>query len=371
MTQDVVSANPNRIVRFLKLMTDWGASDMHLSVGRPPMYRINGKIDTIRYRALSDGDFRALVQPVTPPHLWEQFVATGDVDFAYEVAGLSRFRVNLFRQERGCGGVFRNLAGSLVTLHKLNLPESIQKIVEMRSGLVLVTGPTGSGKSTSLAAIISEINQKHSLHIITIEDPIEFVHANKACILSQREVGSHSESFASALRGAMRENPDVILVGEMRDLETIALALTAAETGILVFGTLHTNSAAKTVDRLVGVFPVDQQPGVRNTLSGVLKAVVAQQLIPKIAGGRVAAVEILFSNTALSSLIREGKTHQIPSLISQGKLDGMVGMDETLLRLTEEGVIEWYDALEKAVEKDAFREALVAKGISMKEKDVA
>jgi twitching motility protein PilT len=357
------TTSQDRIARFLRLMRDWGASDMHLSVGRPPMFRTHGKVDAIRYRALSDGDFRTLVEPITPPHLWEQFTATGDVDFAYELPGVSRFRVNLFRQARGMGGVFRNLSSNLITIRKLNLPESIEKIVDMKSGLVLVTGPTGSGKSTTLAAIVNEINQRYPMHIITIEDPIEFVHENRKALVTQRELSAHTESFASALRAAMRENPDAILVGEMRDLDTVAMALTAAETGVLVFGTLHTNSAAKTIDRLVGVFPTDQQTGVRNSLASVLRAVVAQQLVPKKLGGRVAAVEILFANHALSTLIREGKTYQVPGVIAQGKKEGMVGMDETLQRLVADDVVDWQEALEKAVEKDAFREILKEKGI--------
>jgi len=357
--------NENRIARFFRLMKDWGASDMHLSVGRPPMFRIAGRIDAIRYRTLSDGDFRTLVEPITPPHVWAQFEATGDVDFAYELPGVSRFRVNLFRQERGMGGVFRNLASNLVSLAKLNLPESMSKLVSLRSGLVVVTGPTGSGKSTTLAAVISEINQRYPMHIITVEDPIEFVHPNRKSLISQRELHAHTESFASALKSAARENPDAILVGEMRDLDTIRLALEAAETGILVFGTLHTNSAAKTIDRLIGVFPTEEQAGVRNTLSSTLKAVVAQQLLRKKIGGRVAAVEILFSNHALASMIREGKTFQIPGIIEGGKAEGMVGMDESLRRLVEDGVIEGYDALEKAVEKDAFRDWLTSKGVDV------
>ena len=258
----------NRITsHFFRLMKDWGASDLHLSVGRAPMFRIDGVINEIRYRSLTDGDFRTLVEPITPAYVWAKYEATGDVDFAYELPGGSRFRVNLFRQERGMGGVFRNLASSLVSLAKLNLPESMSKLVNLRSGLVVVTGPTGSGKSTTLAAIVNEINQRRALHIITIEDPIEFVHENRKSLVSQRELSAHTESFASALRAAARENPDAVLVGEMRDLETIRLALEAAETGILVFGTLHTNSAAKTVDRLIGVFPTEQQAGVRNTIS--------------------------------------------------------------------------------------------------------
>ena len=360
-----IDPTENRIARFFRLMKDAGASDMHLSVGRPPMFRINGKIDALRYRILTDGDFRTLVEPITPPNIWKAFGETGDVDFAYELPGVSRFRVNLFRQERGMGGVFRNLSSNLVSLAKLNLPAAMGKLVSMRSGLVVVTGPTGSGKSTTLAAVISEINQTQAMHIITVEDPIEFVHANKKSLISQRELSAHTASFASALKAAARENPDAVLVGEMRDLETIRLALEAAETGILVLGTLHTNSAAKTIDRIIGVFPTEEQSGVRNTISNVLRAVVAQQLVPKKAGGRVAAVEILFANQALASMIREGKTFQIPGIIASGKADGMVGMDESLQALVVAGVVEGRDALEKAIEKDVFRQWLMGRGVEV------
>jgi twitching motility protein PilT len=354
-----------RIARFFRMMKEWNATDMHLSVGRPPMFRVNGSLDTIRYRALSDGDFRALVEPITPPHVWANFEQTGDADFAYEQPGVARFRVNLFRQERGMGGVFRNLAANLVSLSKLNLPESIEKLVQLRSGLVVVTGPTGSGKSTTLAAILSELNARRPLHVITIEDPIEFVHANKKSLVSQRELSTHTESFASALLAAARENPDVILIGEMRDLETIRLALEAAETGVLVFGTLHTNSAAKTLDRLVGAFPADEQAGVRVTLAGVLRCVVAQQLLRRKTGGRVAAVELMFANQALAAMIREGKTFQVPSVIAGGKAEGMVAMDEALRALVEQDAVDGLDALEKALEKDAFRDWLRARGVAL------
>jgi twitching motility protein PilT len=355
----------DRIGRFLRMMKDWNASDLHLSVGRAPMFRIDGVINEIRYRALTDGDYKTLVEPITPPHLWQQFVKTGDVDFAYDLPGVSRYRVNLFRQQRGMGAVMRNLSSALVSITKLNLPDVITRIVDMRSGLVLVTGPTGSGKSTTLAAIINEMNTKHSMHFITIEDPLEFVHENKKSLLSQREVHTHTEGFAQALRAAMRENPDCILVGEMRDLETISAALVAAETGILVFGTLHTNSAAKTIDRLISSFPVDRQSGVRNTLSGVLRAVVAQQLLRKKVGGRAAAVEIMFSNFAISSMIREGKTFQVSNAIAQGKKDGMISMDDTLKQMVEDDLVEATDALDKAIDKDTFREFLKGKGIAV------
>lgn len=352
-----------RIARLLKLMKDWSASDLHLSVGRPPLFRVDGIINEIRYRSLTDGDFRGLVEPITPAHQWAQFERTGDVDFAYDLPGVSRYRVNLFRQQRGMGAVFRNLSASLISIDKLNLPEQVHRFVDMRNGLVLVTGPTGSGKSTTLAAIVNEMNGKYPLHFITIEDPVEFVHENKKSVVSQREIGTHAEAFAPALRAAMRENPDAVLVGEMRDLETIEAALVAAETGTLVFGTLHTNSAAKTIDRLISVFPTDRQPGVRNTLANVLRGVLAQQLLRKKMGGRTAAVEVMFTNFAISSMVREAKTHQIGSAIAQGKREGMISMDDTLKAFVEEDLVEATDALDKAIDKDGFRQFLQGKGL--------
>jgi twitching motility protein PilT len=361
----------DRVGRFLRMMKDWKASDLHLSVGRPPMFRIDGTIQEIRYRNLTDGDFKTLLEPITPPALWQQYVATGDVDYAYDLPGVSRYRVNLFRQHRGMGAVFRNLSSNLVSLSRLNLPEQIGRFVDMRQGLVLVTGPTGSGKSTTLAAIINEMNHKHPMHFITIEDPVEFVHENKKSMLSQREVGTHTQGFASALRSAMRANPDCILVGEMRDLETIEAALQAAETGVLVFGTLHTNSAAKTIDRLIGTFPVDRQPGVRSSIAGVLRGVVAQQLLRKKAGSRVASVEIMFSNFAIAAMIRDGKTFQINNAISQGKKEGMISMDETLQTLVKDDIVEAADALDKAIDKDAFREFLSSSGFKLEGEEEA
>jgi len=352
----------DRVGRFLRMMKDWGASDLHLSVGRAPMFRIDGVLSEIRYRALTDGDFRTLVEPVTPPHLWRQYQSTGDVDFAYDVPGVSRYRVNLFRQQRGMAAVFRNLSAALVSLAKLNLPEQLGRIIDLRSGLVLVTGPTGSGKSTTLAAIIHEMNQ-HPMHFITIEDPIEFVHENGRAIISQREIGTHAEAFAPAVRAAMRENPDCILVGEMRDLETISAALQAAETGILVLGTLHTNSAAKTIDRLISAFPAERQPGARGTLASVLRCVVAQQLLKKKAGGRVAAVELMFATFGIASMIREGKAFQVNNAILQGKKDGMISMDETLQGLVADDLVEPQDALDKALDKEGFREFLKSRGL--------
>ncbi|MDP6932469.1 MAG: type IV pilus twitching motility protein PilT [Myxococcota bacterium] len=357
----------NRIDRFLKLMNDRGASDLHLSVGRPPIFRQGGRLEAIRYRVLDDRDFNDLIKPISPPHLWKEYEKTGDMDYAYEVPGLARFRCNLFMQQRGRGAVFRIIPTKLMTIDQLGLPPSCRKLTKLTGGLVLVTGPTGSGKSTTLSAIIHEMNDKRPLHFVTIEDPIEFVHKNLSSLVSQREIGPHAKDFTAALRAAIREDPDVILVGEMRDLETISLALSAAETGLLVFGTLHTNSAAKTVDRIINVFPVTEQEGVRQVLSGVIKGVLAQQLLRRKGGGRVAAIEVLFSTPALSSLVREGKTHQITGLIQQGKKLGMMTMDGSLKELVEKEVIETHAALEKALDKDEMRAWLQARGADVPE----
>jgi twitching motility protein PilT len=364
-----MTATANRIDRFLKLMKDRGASDLHLSVGRPPIFRRSGRIEPIRYRIMTDIDFEALIEPATPPHLWKKFKESGDVDFAYAVPGLARFRVNLFKQHRGMGCVMRIIPTTIMNLDQLGMPSSVRGIASMRSGLVLVTGPTGSGKSTTLAAIIDEMNRKRKLHFVTIEDPIEFVHANQQSLVSQREVGPHSRGFSAALKAAVREDPDVILVGEMRDLETIEMALNAAETGVLVFGTLHTNSAAKTMDRIINVFPTDRQDGVRQMLGGVIKAIVAQQLCARKKGGRVAAIEVLFGSSALASLVRQGKTHQVGGLISAGKARGMIAMDSSLKRLVDTDTIEPLAALEKALNKDDMRKWLTEQGVEIPDED--
>ncbi len=348
-----------RIDRFLKLMNDRGASDLHIAVGRSPALRLDGQIDPIRFRTLSDRDYDETIGPIAPADVWQRFKETGDADFAYELSGVSRFRVNLFKQQRGQAAVFRVIPTKLMTLEQLGMPPAVRKVTSLTGGLFLVTGPTGSGKSTTLSAIINEMNMKQSLHFITIEDPIEFVHPNKRSLLSQREIGDHAKSFSTALRAAIREDPDVILVGEMRDLETIGLALTAAEMGVLVFGTLHTNSDAKTIDRVLNVFPTEEQEGARISLASVLKGVLAQQLLRRKGGGRVAAIEVLFATPALGALIREGKTHQIPGVIAMGKADGMRGMDDALKALVIEDKIEPHDGLDKALDKDLFRKWLI------------
>jgi twitching motility protein PilT len=347
-----------KIDRFLKLMNDHGASDFHLTVGRPPMLRAAGSIETIRYRTLSEADFLEMMRPVSPPRLWDEWVRGGDADFSYEIPGVARYRVNLFRQQRGAGAVFRVIPTKIMTIEQLGLPEQVRRIAQIKSGLVLVTGPTGSGKSTTLAAIIDLINETQALHIITIEDPIEFVHPNKKCLVHQREIGTHAKSFAEALKSAGREDPDLILVGEMRDLETFQMALSAAERGTLVFGTLHTNNAAKTMDRIISVFPAGEQEGVRAVLGETIRAVVAQQLLPKTGGGRVAALEILFASPAVGNMIREGKTGQITSAIQTGVREGMVDMDTSIRRLYEAKRITARAAYDKAIDKEQFKDAL-------------
>jgi twitching motility protein PilT len=347
-----------KIDRFLKLMNSRGASDFHLTVGRPPMLRISGSMEPIRYRTVLESDFIQLVRPIVPDRIWQAYSACGDADLSYEIPGVARYRVNLFRQQRGSGAVFRIIPTKIMTIEQLGLPEPVRRLADMQSGLALVTGPTGSGKSTTLAAIINLINETRNLHIITIEDPIEFVHAHKKSLIHQREIGAHATGFAEALKAAGREDPDLILVGEMRDVETISMALTAAEKGTIVFGTLHTNNAAKTMDRIISVFPASEQEGIRNILGETLRAVVAQQLIPKIGGGRVAAIEVLFSSPAIGNMIREGKTGQITSAIQTGMKEGMIDMDASIRRLFEEKKISARAAYDKAIDKSLFKESI-------------
>ncbi len=353
-----MSVGGRRIDRFLRLMADRGASDLHLSVGRPPMFRSGGEISPIRYRVLSNKDFVEFIKPIAGAKRWRQFQAQGDCDFAYAVPNVARFRVNLMMQERGFSAVFRIIPTRLMNFSQLGLPRAVEKLCRIDRGLILVTGPTGSGKSTTLSAVIDRINEEQELHIITIEDPIEFVHPSKRSIVSQREIHKHATDFGGAVKAAVREDPDVILVGEMRDLETIRTALGAAEAGFLVFGTLHTNNAAKAVDRIVNVFPQEEHDGVRNALGEALKAVVAQQLVKKSGGGRVAALEILFSTPGLSNMIREGRTTQITSMIQMGRSSGMRSMDDSLTQLFSDELISVEAAYEKAVDKPAMKEKL-------------
>lgn len=353
------STGTNRIDRFLSILPKRNGSDLHLAVGCPPILRIDGDLERVRFRALTEGDFYNLVGPITPPRLWKVFNETGDVDFAYQMRQEARFRVNLLRQERGSAAVFRLIPSKVPTVDELRLSASIAALYDAPSGLVLVTGPTGSGKTTTLAAITDRINQRLYHHIVTIEDPIEFVHINARSIVTQREIGLDVPSFAEGVKAAIREDPDCLLVGEMRDLETMRMALTAAETGLLVFATLHTNSAAKAVDRIIDAFPANEQEQIRVVLADSLRAVVAQQLLRKKEGGRVAAFEILLSSTALSSAIREGRTSLINNQIQTGRARGMIAMDQSLGELVRNGIVEPQEALEHASDRETFR-AMIA-----------
>ncbi len=302
-----------RLDAFFKLMFDSGASDLHITSGQPPILRVHGDLERVKYDPMDDETLRAMLYEIAAEQVVKKFEETGDVDFGYEIPGVARFRANYFMQKNGCGAVFRQIPSRVVTADELGLPPILKKSAMLPKGLVLATGPTGSGKSTTLAAIVDHANRHRKDHIVTIEDPIEFVHQSQGCLVNHREVGTHTKSFAAALRGALREDPDIILVGEMRDLETIRLALEAANTGHLVLGTLHTTNAAKTIDRIIEVFPAEEQAQVRNGLSTGLKVVVAQNLFKRVdKKGRCAALEILVCTAAVGNLIREGKTVQIP-----------------------------------------------------------
>jgi twitching motility protein PilT len=360
---DVVSTSgSNRIDRFLGILPKRNGSDLHLSVGSPPVVRIDGELERIRYRVLSENDFYNLVGPITPQKIWNAFGETGDVDFAYQMGAAARFRVNLFRQERGSGAVFRLIPSRVPTAEDLNLPAPVAALYAVSRGLILVTGPTGSGKSTTLAAILDRMNKRLANHIVTVEDPIEFVHTNDKSVFTQREIGPDVASFAEGVKAAIREDPDCLLVGEMRDLETMRMALTAAETGLLVFATVHTNSAAKAVDRIIDAFPAAEQEQVRIVLAAVLRGVVAQQLLRKKSGGRVPAFEILLGSTALSNCIREGKTALINNQIATGKSKGMISMDQSLAELVRGDVVEPDEALDRAIDKETFKGTIAGLG---------
>lgn len=348
-----------KIDGLFRYMIENNASDLHLSVGSKPKIRKHGELEEIGHEDLTNETLRDILFEILSEEQRKEFVTRKDLDFAHEIPGTARFRANYFLQKRGLGAVFRLIPTRILSVEELGLPKQVLKFTELSRGLVLVTGPTGSGKSTTLAAIIDYINRNRRDHILTIEDPIEFVHQNKGCLINQRELGSHTDSFASALRAALREDPDVILVGEMRDLETIELAITAAETGHLVFGTLHTNSAAKTVDRMIDAFPSGQQAQIRTMLSESLKGVVAQQLLKRAdKPGRVAALEILFVHTAVANLIREGKTFQIPSIIQTGKGEGMQLMDQAVMEFLMQKQVSPEEAYLKANDKKSFERFL-------------
>jgi len=347
------------IAQLLTFTKKAGGSDLHLSAGSPPMIRVSGEMRRLKLPMMSKEDIHHLIYDMMDDEQKKRFEEYKELDFSRQLGSIARFRVNVFYNQHGEAAVFRTIPTKVLSAEELNLPRVIIELAEREKGVVLVTGPTGSGKSTTLAAMIDHINKTRRGHILTIEDPIEFQHESKMCLVNQREVGPHTQSFANALRSALREDPDIILVGEMRDLETISLAITAAETGHLVFGTLHTSSAAKTVDRIIDVFPADQQDQIRAMLAESLEGVVAQRLLIKKDGkGRVAAQEIMVGTPAIRNLIREGKTFQIPSMIQTGGAEGMQSMDIALKNLVNEGIVDPEVALLFAHDKKSFKAGL-------------
>ena len=350
-----------KIDAFFNLMLEQKASDLHLSTGNPPILRINGELHRVDFPTLENDSLKAMLYEIAPEYKIKVFEETGDVDFGYEVPGVSRFRANFYNQKNGIGAVFRQIPSKVLSFEDFEkfeapLPPVLKKFAMLQKGLVVITGPTGSGKSTTLAAMVDYANKNRREHIITVEDPIEFVHESKNCLVNHREVGVHTKSFAAALRGALREDPDIVLVGEMRDLETIELAITAASTGHLVFGTLHTQSAAKTVDRIIDVFPTDQQNKIRATLSESLRGVVAQNLFRRIdKKGRVAALEVLVFTTAIANLVREGKTHQLPGMIQVGKKLGNQPLDDAIMDHLKMKRVAPEEAYDKCLDKKKFR----------------
>ena len=347
--------------QFLSVIVKHGGSDLHIGVGQPPKMRMHGDIMPIRADPVTHEEATRMMSEISGPHNWEIFEQRGDLDFAYEMDEASRFRSNYFKQSNGYGAVFRLIPTKIATLEQLGIPLVVREFANLRGGLVLVTGPTGSGKTTTQAALIDYINQNFSKHVVTIEEPIEFVHDNKRSTITQREVPGNSTSFAAALKAALRQDTDIVLVGEMRDLETISLALTAAETGLLVFGTLHTNNARKTVDRMVDVFPADRQPQARAMLANSLRGVVAQLLLKRAdRPGRIAVNEILISNAAVAAIIREGATQKLQDVIVSGRAQGMQFMDDTIWALLEKGIVSPHEAFMKAIDKGRFKPFLSA-----------
>lgn len=342
------------IAELLAFSVKNGASDLHLSAGLPPMIRVDGDIRRINVPPMEHKEVHTLIYDIMNDKQRKDFEEFFETDFSFEIPGLARFRVNAFNQNRGAGAVFRTIPSNILTLEELGCPPVFKDIADVPRGIVLVTGPTGSGKSTTLAAMVNYKNENEYAHILTIEDPIEFVHQSKKCLVNQREVHRDTLGFNEALRSALREDPDIILVGELRDLETIRLALTAAETGHLVFGTLHTSSAAKTIDRIVDVFPAAEKDMVRSMLSESLRAVITQTLLKKIGGGRVAAHEIMIGTAAIRNLIRENKIAQMYSAIQTGQSTGMQTLDQSLQALVQKGVVSKAEALPKAMNKDSF-----------------
>ena len=355
-----------RLDAFFKLMFDSGASDLHITSGQPPILRVHGELERVKYDPLDDETLRAMLYEIAPEQKIKQFEETGDVDFGYEIPGVARFRANYFMQKYGCGAVFRQIPTKVLTADELGLPPILKKSAMLHKGLVLVTGPTGSGKSTTLAAVLDHANKHRKDHIITIEDPIEFVHSHKNCLVNQREVHSDTKSFSNALRASLREDPDVVLIGEMRDLETIEAALRIAETGHLTFGTLHTNSAASTINRIIDVFPSHQQSQIRAQLSLVLEGILCQSLLPKVGGqGRVMAMEIMVPNAAIRNLIREDKIHQIYSAMQSGQDKfGMQTFNQSLAALYFQKQITVETALQRSSLPDELQD-IISRGVSM------
>ncbi len=349
------------IDQFFEYLINAGASDLHLAQGQPPKIRRHGDVVPIREEVLTADEMSYMLSEICTPKNWERYQQRGDLDFAYEMNEHSRFRCNYLKQVHGLGAVFRLIPTRIASLEELRLPPVIKEFGHLRGGLVLVTGPTGSGKSTTLAALMDYINVNFSRHIVTIEEPIEFVHSNKKSIITQREVPEHSVNFATGLKAALREDSDIVLVGEMRDLETISLALTAAETGLLVFGTLHTNNARKTVDRMIDVFPSDQQSQVRTMLAASLRGVIAQLLLKRQDGkGRIAVNEILIVNSAVAAIIREGATQKLQDAIVGGKSQGMQFMDDAIWAELQQGHVSPHEAFMKAIDKNRFKAFLPA-----------
>jgi twitching motility protein PilT len=345
--------------QFLRVIVQQGGSDLHIGEGQPPKMRKHGDVAPIREKPLLRDETMSMLGEICGDQNWKIFEERGDLDFAYEMDAASRFRCNYLKQAHGYGAVFRLIPTKIATLEQLGIPLVAKEFAHLRGGLVLVTGPTGSGKSTTLAALIDYINENFSRHIVTIEEPIEFVHSNKRSVITQREIPEDSESFPVALKAALREDADIVLVGEMRDLETVSLALTAAETGLLVFGTLHTNNARKTVDRMVDVFPAAKQPQARAMLANSLRGVLAQLLLKKADGsGRVAVNEILIANPAVSAIIREGATQKLQDVIVSGKGQGMQFMDDAILALLQNGTVTSHEAFMKAIDKNRFKQFL-------------
>jgi twitching motility protein PilT len=355
-----------RIQDLLRFLVDSDSSDLHLRVDLPPTVRTHGELKPIPdHTGLIRSDIEEMVLAIMPDRNKQEYADTNDTDFAYEMIDVARFRVNAFRDRKGPAAVFRVIPTDILTVDQLGVSDAVQALCYLTKGLVVVTGPTGSGKSTTLAGMIDLINSTRTDHVLTIEDPIEFVHKNKKCVITQRQVGSHTQSFKRALRAALREDPDIVLIGEMRDLETVAIAIETAETGHLVFGTLHTTTAVSTVDRMIDQFPADQQDQIRVMLSESLRGVISQVLLKKIGGGRVPAREILITNAAVSNLIREGKTFQLTSTIQTNKKAGMITLNDSLLELVDKKVVEPEEAYMKSADKASMEAAMKQRGIQL------